>query len=63
MVQYDLVKMMEDSRTTLDQIMSKENMDARRNQQAGSFDVSKVKLNESLQRTLDAAHKDIDIVI
>jgi len=53
MVQYDLVKMMEDSRTTLDQIMSKENMDARRNQQAGSFDVSKVKLNESLQRTLD----------
>ena len=63
MVQYDLVKMMEDSRTTLDQIMSKENMDARRNQQAGSFDVSKVKLNESLQRTLDQAHKDIDIVI
>ena len=54
---------LEDSRTTLDQILAKENLDKSKKASRGNFDPAQVKLNPQIMDSLDAAHKVLDTVI
>ena len=53
---------MEDSRTTLDQILAKENME-KKGDNRQNFDASQVKINPAIMEELDNAHKILDQII
>ena len=61
MIQFDLAKILQDSRTTLDQILAQDNKDKKG--QPDSFDPLKVKINPELKDSLDQAIRTIDTVV
>ena len=63
MLKGNLGLILEDSRSTLDKIVAKENLKKRDDKLRNKFDPAQVRVNPELMKSLDAAHTVLDLMI